>query len=357
MDLKRTFLQTAAAAAAAALLLCGCVHAAAPDDSARSAIVMDAASGRVLYEKNADARSLIASTTKMMTALLICEQCALTDVATVPPEAAGVEGSSMGLTVGEQLTVEDLLYGMMLRSGNDAAAALAIHCAGSIQKFAARMNCRAARLGLTGTHFENPHGLDGSRHYSTARDLAHLARAAMQNADFRRIVGTKSITVGERTLRNHNKLLWQYPGATGVKTGFTKQAGRVLVSSAARDGWEIVCVTIGDPDDWRDHAALLDYAFAAYTPCPLLRAGERIASVPVFGGAEDAAGLCTAGPVTLPLAAGERAEVRIFAPHYAFAPVLPGYAGYVEISVNGAVQCTVPLYYATPVAAQKTRRR
>lgn len=356
MDLKRTILQTAAAAAAAALLLCGVCHAAAPDNSARSAVLVDAATGRVLYEKNADARSLIASTTKIMTALLICEQCDLQDAVTVPQEAVGVEGSSLALTAGEQITVEDLLYGMMLRSGNDAAAALAIWAAGSIPAFAERMNRRAAELGLCGTHFENPHGLDGEAHYSTARDLARLACAALKNADFRRIVGTKTVTVGGYALTNHNKLLWRYPGATGVKTGYTKKAGRVLVSSAQRDGWEVVCVTIGDPDDWRDHAALLDFAFETYTPCTLLREGERVARVPVFGGAQEFAWLCAAQPVTLPLAAGERAEVRVFAPHHAFAPVLPGFAGHADVLVNGAPLCTVPLYYTPPVAAQSARR-
>ena len=356
MDLKRTVLQTAAAAAAAALLLCGACHAAAPDNSARSAVLMDAATGRVLYEKNADARSLIASTTKIMTALIICEQCDLQDIVTVPAEAVEVEGSSLALTAGEKLTVEALLYGMMLRSGNDAAAALAIYSAGSIPAFAERMNRRAAKLGLRGTHFENPHGLDADTHYSTARDLARLACAALKNDDFRRIVGTKTITAGGRALTNHNKLLWRYPGATGVKTGYTKKAGRVLVSSAMRDNWEVVCVTIGDPDDWRDHAALLDFAFAAYTPCPLLREGERIARVPVFGGVQADVGLLCAAPVTLPLSAGERAEVRVFAPHYAFAPVLPGFAGRADVLVDGELLCSVPLYYETPVAA-KTRRR
>ena len=356
MDLKRTFLQTAAAAAAAALLLCGACHAAAPDNSARSAVLMDAATGRVLYEKNADARSLIASTTKIMTALIICEQCDLQDIVTVPAEAVGVEGSSLALTAGEKLTVEALLYGMMLRSGNDAAAALAIYSAGSIPAFAERMNRRAAELGLRGTHFENPHGLDADTHYSTARDLARLACAALKNDDFRRIVGTKTITVGGRALTNHNKLLWRYPSATGVKTGYTKKAGRVLVSSAQRDGWEVVCVTIGDPDDWRDHAALLDFAFETYTPCSLLREGERIARVPVFGGAQGFVWLCTASPVTLPLAAGERAEVCVFAPHYAFAPVLPGFAGRADVLVDGELLCSVPLYYEAPVA-QQTRRR
>ena len=234
MDLKRTVLQTAAAAAAAALVLCGACHAAAPNDSAHSAVLVDAATGRVLYEKNADACSLIASTTKIMTALIICEQCDLQDIVTVPAEAVGVEGSSLALTAGEKLTVEALLYGMMLRSGNDAAAALAIYSAGSIPAFAEKMNRRAAELGLRGTHFENPHGLDADTHYSTARDLARLACAALKNADLRRIVGTKTITVGGRALTNHNKLLWRYPGATGVKTGYTKKPG--ACSSAARSG-------------------------------------------------------------------------------------------------------------------------
>ena len=337
--------------------LCSVCTAAAPEVSARSAVVMDAASGRCLYEKNADARSLVASTTKIMTALLVCEQCDLQRLVTVPPQAAGVEGSSMGLAAGERLTVEALLYGLMLRSGNDAAVALAVACDGSVSRFAARMNARARALGLENTHFDNPNGLDSEQNYSTARDLAVLTRAALRNEQFRAIVGTKNKTVAGRTLTNHNKLLWRYPGATGVKTGYTKKAGRILVSSAMQNSWEAICVTVSDLDDWRDHARLLDYVFETYTPYTAVQAGERLARVPVFDGAEDGVGVLCAQDLLLPITGGECVSVRVFAPHYAFAPVLCAEAGYAEILLNGAPVGHVALYYETPVAQAARGRK
>ena len=175
--------------------------------SAEKAILLDAATGRVLYEKDADSRSLIASTTKIMTALIVCEQCNVMDRMRIPKEAVGIEGSSMYLKVGEVLTIQELLYGLMLASGNDAAVALAIYCGGTVEGFAQLMNDKARELGLKGTHFENPNGLDSPGHYSTARDLANLAAYAMENPIFAKTVSTKSIRIGQRTLQNHNKLL------------------------------------------------------------------------------------------------------------------------------------------------------
>lgn len=219
---------------AAVLFLTPC-HAAQtpPSLSAKSAILMDADSGRVLLAQNADARSRIASTTKILTGLLVCEQMALEKTVCVPKEAVGLEGSSMYLAAGEQITVRELLYGLLLRSGNDAAAALAILCDGSAARFAERMNARAAQLGMENSHFCNPSGLDEDGHFSTARDLALLTRAALRNAAFREAVGTKCITLGSRVLENHNRLLWRYPGANGVKTGYTRAAGRIAVDAHA----------------------------------------------------------------------------------------------------------------------------
>jgi D-alanyl-D-alanine carboxypeptidase len=180
----------------------------------------------------------------------------------IPKEAVGIEGSSMYLREGEVLTLQELLYGLMLHSGNDAATALAIYCGGTVEGFSQLMNDKAHRLGLTGTHFENPHGLDSPNHYSTARDLAVLAAYAMKNPIFARTVSTKNVRVGERSLQNHNKLLWRVEGADGVKTGYTKAAGRILVSSATRDGRRLICVTINDGNDWADHAVLLEDGFS-----------------------------------------------------------------------------------------------
>ncbi len=168
----------------------------------------------------------------------------------------------MYLKKDETLTRRDLLYGMMLHSGNDAALTLAISVSGSEAAFVRQMNLRARALGLTQTHFANPHGLDSGENYSTALDLAHLAQAALQNAQLRAVVSTKTAVCAGRTLTNHNKLLWRYDGCIGVKTGYTRHAGRILVSAAERDGRMLIAVTISDPDDWRDHTALLDYGFA-----------------------------------------------------------------------------------------------
>ena len=260
----------AAASLAAALILCGQASAL----SAKHAVVMDAATGKVLFEQAANERCLIASTTKIMTGLIICEECDLSREITVPPEAAGIEGSSIYLKAGEQVRVEDLLYGMMLQSGNDAAATLAIAHSGSIEAFAQRMNARAQELGLQDTHFANPHGLDAEGNYSTALDLARLAAAAMENETFSRVVSARQHRFGQRVVTNHNKLLWRYEGADGVKTGFTKKAGRILVSSASRQGRRLICVTINAPDDWNDHIALLNDGFSQLEPRVLCRKGQ-----------------------------------------------------------------------------------
>ena len=255
--------------------------------SAQKALVLDGVTGRVLYEKNADQQSLIASTTKIMTALIVCERCNVLDRMRIPREAVGIEGSSMYLKEGEILTIQELLYGLMLSSGNDAAVALAIYCGGTVEGFAELMNDKAHALGLQNTHFENPNGLDSPGHYSTARDLAVLAAYAMENPIFYQTVSTKNVTVGNRCLRNHNKLLWQLEGADGVKTGFTKAAGRILVSSATRDGRRLICVTLNDPNDWADHASVLEEGFSRYSLCRLVSAGDCLGSLEVESGQGD----------------------------------------------------------------------
>lgn len=276
---KKTVLRAAAAlcAAAFALTCAGSAHAAGLRLSAKCAVLLDAKTGRALYEKDADRRALIASTTKIMTGLLVCEQPDLDRVVTVPDCAVGVEGSSMYLKKGEQLTLRELLYGMMLHSGNDAALALAVSVAGGEAAFVYQMNLRAQTLGLADTHFANPHGLDSGENYSTARDLARLTQQALENETFRAVVSTKTIECAGRTLTNHNKLLWRYDGCIGVKTGYTQHAGRILVSAAERGGERLIAVTIADPDDWRDHAALLDYGFATLArPTPAYPQIRRI---------------------------------------------------------------------------------
>ena len=232
--------------------------------SATAAVLMDADMGQVLYEKNGDRQMLIASTTKIMTALVVLEHAAPDDVITVTPDHMA-EGSSMYLKAGETVRVEELLYGLLLCSGNDAALALT-ECAGGLTPFVALMNEKAAALGMARTSFANPNGLDADGHYSTARDMAVLAAAAMENPTFRRICSSRSVTIGQRTMENHNRLLRQMEGCIGLKTGYTQAAGRTLVSCTERDGCRLVAVTLQDGNDWADHAALYDYGFRLTAP-------------------------------------------------------------------------------------------
>lgn len=232
--------------------------------SATAAVLMDADMGQVLYEKNGDRQMLIASTTKIMTALVVLEHAAPDDVITVTPDHMA-EGSSMYLRAGETVRVEELLYGLLLCSGNDAALALT-ECAGGLVPFVALMNEKAAALGMARTSFANPNGLDADGHYSTARDMAVLAAAAVENPTFRRICSSRSVTIGQRTMENHNRLLRQVEGCVGLKTGYTRAAGRTLVSCTERDGCRLVAVTLQDGNDWADHAALYDYGFRLTAP-------------------------------------------------------------------------------------------
>lgn len=232
--------------------------------SATAAVLMDADMGQVLYEKNGDRQMLIASTTKIMTALVVLEHAAPDDVITVTPDHMA-EGSSMYLRAGETVRVEELLYGLLLCSGNDAALALT-ECAGGLTPFVALMNEKAAALGMAHTSFANPNGLDTDGHYSTARDMAVLAAAAVENPTFRRICSSRSVTIGQRTMENHNRLLRQVEGCVGLKTGYTQAAGRTLVSCTERDGCRLVAVTLQDGNDWADHAALYDYGFRLTAP-------------------------------------------------------------------------------------------
>ncbi len=232
--------------------------------SATAAVLMDADMGQVLYEKNGDRQMLIASTTKIMTALVVLEHAAPDDVITVTPDHMA-EGSSMYLRAGETVRVEELLYGLLLCSGNDAALALT-ECAGGLTPFVALMNEKASALGMAHTSFANPNGLDADGHYSTARDMAVLAAAAVENPTFRRICSSRSVTIGQRTMENHNRLLRQVEGCVGLKTGYTRAAGRTLVSCTERDGCRLVAVTLQDGNDWADHAALYDYGFRLTAP-------------------------------------------------------------------------------------------
>lgn len=230
----------------------------------KSEIAIELTHGTVLHERNADLRLPMASTTKIMTALIISEDCDLSEVITVPDEAVGVEGSSIYLKHGETLSVKDLLYGLMLRSGNDSATALAIHHSGSVEAFVNKMNEKAAEISATSTHFTNPSGLPDDNHYTTARDLAEIARYAMKNETFAEVVGCKSYSGDYRNFNNKNKILYSLDGANGVKTGYTVKAGRCLVSSAKRENMDVICVVLNCYDMYERSAAIINNSFEKY---------------------------------------------------------------------------------------------
>ncbi|WP_139489232.1 D-alanyl-D-alanine carboxypeptidase family protein [Brevibacillus dissolubilis] len=290
--------------------------AGAPYVSAQAAAVIDVASGRILYRKNADKRMRIASLTKTMTAIVAIESADIKDVVTVPQQAVGTEGSSIYLKKGEKLTLEDLLYGLMLRSGNDAAVTIAMHVGGSVQGFAHLMNEKASMIGMTHTNFTNPHGLDDSNmHYSTAEDMVKLSAYALKNPIFREIVGTKVKTISwegeewDRRLQNKNKMLHLYKGADGVKTGYTKLARRCLASSATRDGRQLAVITLNAPDDWDDHAKLLDFGFQQYQQVKVIGKGDTVDPEMTINRQQENLVLTTMNEFTYPFRSGEVNQV------------------------------------------------
>ncbi|MBQ8689963.1 MAG: D-alanyl-D-alanine carboxypeptidase [Clostridia bacterium] len=262
-----------------------------PKVSARAAALYEPESKSFLYDKNSDERLPMASTTKIMTALIALEQLELDAPICVDDRAIGVDGSSVYLVQGEVMSAEGLIFALMLRSANDAAEALAYEIAGGIEEFCALMNERAHELGLTDTNFENPHGLDADNHYTTAHDLALITAEALKNEKFREISSSykKEITSSEQTrlLVNHNKLLKMYDGCIGVKTGYTKKSGRSLVGAAEKDGLTLISVTINAPDDWNDHKEMLDYGFSTTHVLTLIDEGEYVRDLPVLSGIDN----------------------------------------------------------------------
>lgn len=318
--------------------LCPVARAAGPEVSAQSAVVLTADTGAVLFEKDGHTPRPVASTTKIMTALLALEaaQEQGDPLVDLTQEMVAVEGSSMGLQAGDSISLTGLAAGMLLASGNDAANAAALYLDGSLESFAARMNQRAAALGMEDTHFVTPSGLDGEDaqglgHLSTAYDMALLARVALEDQAFRQLCSSPSLAVEfaepvkRVTYTNHNKLLTQYQGCVGVKTGFTKEAGRCLVSAAERDGALLIAVTLNAPNDWQDHTALLDYGFSQVEPYQLAGGDVRL-TVPVVGSPVEAVSLrgSNGGEVTLPLGQGAQVERVVRVPKFLYAPVEAG---------------------------------
>ena len=328
-----------------------------PSVSARSAILISAEDGAVLYAKNPDERLGPASTTKLMTALTVLSLVSDPDTAvTIPREAVGIEGSSVYLCEGERLSVRQLLYALLLSSANDAATALAITSAGSVESFCDKMNSLASLWGLNDTHFENPHGLSHKNHYTTARDLSAIARRVLDDALLSGIVATYKHTIpldqtpDARLLVNHNRLLRTYEGAIGMKTGYTKATGRTLVSAAERDGLSLIAVTLDAPDDWRDHTAMLDFGFSSYERVTLFEAGEFCHSLPVVGGASDTVVLKNTSPISmiLPRERSEHSVSVLSDARFAYATVCEG-----EVLATLRVACEGKTA-ETPLVASET---
>lgn len=314
--------------------------------SAKASCLIDAQSGRVLYGKNENTRLPMASTTKIMTAIVALESgFPLDTLVRVPKEAVGIEGSSIYLEEGESITLEALLYGLLLCSANDASLVIAIAVSGSVDSFVAKMNEKAASLGLSNTHFSNPHGLDDKEHYTTAKELALLMAYCSKNERFLQISGTQKRVFprGDDSVRvmiNHNRLLREDVGVIAGKTGFTKRSGRSLVTLAERDRLQLVCATIGAPDDWSDHRSLYDFGFSNYQMAYF----EPISlEIPVISGKKSSV-LVKSEQVSLLLAKDIETEVRVCAPKFLFAKVNEGEeAGYVLYLSMGKVIARAPL--------------
>lgn len=326
--------------------------------SAKSAVVIHAETGEILFAHNAEQKLPMASTTKIMTALLLAEEPDLTKTLVTTKEMVTVEGSSMGLLEGDTVSYYALLVGMLLASGNDAANTTAIALAGSPQAFAERMNAKARQIGMKNTNFVTPSGLDDEQHYSTAYDMALLGAYAMNNPVFAKVASSKSIAVEygnppyRRTLTNHNRLLSLYDKAIGVKTGFTKKSGRCLVSAAENENGRVVAVTLNASNDWNDHMQLLDQGLAALQKTTL-QYDEQM-QIDIAGGTEDRIAL-KADPVVLSLTANSKSKIKrhVTLEPFCYAPVPEGQAvGSVDYYYEGKKIAAAPIRAAQAVDAQ-----
>ena len=338
-----------------------------PGVSAQSAILISGDDGTVIFEKNAHERLAMASTTKIMTALLTLEEAerAGDPVIDITEEMVRVEGSSMGLQAGNRLTLTNLTSGMLLASGNDAANAAALYLGESQEGFAKLMNARAREIGMEETNFVTPSGLDDDEHYSTAYDMALLGREAMMNDEFARIAGSSALQVEfiepeqRVSYTNHNKLLRIYDGCIGIKTGFTKKAGRTLVSAARREGTTLIAVTLNAPDDWDDHTAMFDYGFETVKTVQL--GGEALPeTLPVAGSDKQGVTLRMGQrlSMTLPIEQAQGVESRVLLPRFLYAPVLAGErVGRVQYLMGGEEIYSVPIIASEEAGALELPER
>ncbi|WP_416197942.1 MAG: serine-type D-Ala-D-Ala carboxypeptidase [Sporanaerobacter sp.] len=285
-----------------------------PEIKAESAILMDAKSGRILYSFNPHEKLPMASTTKIMTALIAIEEGDMEDIVEIGKESVGIEGSSIYLYENEKISLKDLLYGLMLRSGNDASVAIGNYIGGDLKKFINMMNDKAKDIGAINTSFVNPNGLDAENHYTTAYDLALITREALKHEKFKEIVKTK-IYIANRDKNNYfynkNKTLWQYEGGDGVKIGYTKRSGRCLVSSATREGMQIIAIVLNDGDWFNDCYKMLDYGFENYSSHIIYDIGQFVSNVKVINGELDFLPVVVDDLCVLPLKENEKEKIKI----------------------------------------------
>lgn len=320
------------------------------ETGARAAVLIERNTGMVLLRHNENEPLPMASTTKVMTALLALEKGNLDDVVTVGRNAYGVPGTSIYLNLGEHITLHDLLYGLLLASGNDAAVAIAEHIGGSVEAFCAMMTERAAELGCENTVFVNPNGLPAEGHHTTAYDLALIAREAMKHETFREIVSTRRASIPwegrsyDRILNNKNRLLTDYEGATGIKTGYTRAAGRCLVFGARRDGLEVIGVVLNCGDWFNEAARLMDLGFERYEGFTALSEGETVRVLPVTDGRQDAVYICAGADLTAAVPKGEIPALEYDLPDSLPAGMQMGDAvGEARIMLSGRTLASVPL--------------
>ena len=327
----------------------------AVDISASSAVLIDTRYGTVIYEKNSSKQMTMASTTKIMTAICAIEYGDLDREYKIDDRAIGVEGSSIYLTKGETLTLRELVYGLMLNSGNDAAVAIAYAVSGSVEDFASLMNEKAAKIGAVNTQFKNPNGLDEEGHYTTAYDLAKITAYAIKNPEFKEIVSTYQTTVkgpeGKRYLTNHNKLLKRMEGCVGVKTGFTKKSGRCLVSACERDGVSLVAVTLNAPDDWNDHMNMMDCGFSRVTDKTVFAEGEYMGSVNVKNGTKKKIDVLCQTSFSIPAVSGKKYVTLYEVPETWQAPIKKGdVLGHATVYADDTLIDKVPVVASCDVA-------
>lgn len=326
---------------------------------AYSAVVIDQYSGRVLYSKNSDLKLPMASTTKIITTVVALEKGNLKDKVIVSKRAASVGGSSAELKEGEKITLEELLYGLMLRSGNDAAIAIAEHIGGSVDAFIEMMNEKAIEIGAYNTSFKTPHGLDADGHYTTAEDLAKITAYAMKNEIFNKIVSTKEISAGvsgkfNRSYSNINKFLYRVDSADGVKTGYTGGAGKCLVASVKHQYGRFICVVLNSSDRWKDAENLVKYAKENYKFIKLFDKGENVKTIKVYGGRSKYVIAKTDMDIYIPVNEDESSYIRteVFVPSVVFSPVKEG-----DILGNYAVFYDGNIIAKYPVISDRTVER